>query len=196
NDNKESFKIPDHVSIQYILLDENAAMATVPELTADELKRYYDQNKSRFTNPARVKLSHIQVSVAAGATQSERDDALEKANQRLAKVKENPESFAEVAKEYSEDAGTAKNGGDLGWITQGTWPSSLDNAIFALGQGEISDVIDGQGGYHIFLASEVQPEEVQSYDEIKDTLQDEVRHQLGAERFADMATRLTSLVYD
>lgn len=193
---KQEFEIPEQVSIQYLLLDEAAAMANLPTITDADLQDYYNQNKSRFTQPARINLSHIQVNVPAGATQEQRDDALEQANEIATMVNADPAAFGDIAKDHSQDAGTANDGGKLGWITQGTWPTRLDQAVFGLEQGQISEVIDGPGGYHIFLANNVELEKVQTFTEVLDTIQDEVERQLGAERFADMATRLTGLIYD
>lgn len=196
DEHKQEFEIPEQATVQYLLLDEAAAMANLPEVNEYELHNYYDQNKDRFTQPARVNLSHIQVNVPAGATQEQRDEALEQANKLDAMVKADPASFAEIAKEHSQDAGTARSGGELGWITQGTWPTGLDQAVFALEKGQTSGVIDGPGGYHIFRANDVVPEQVQTFDEVRDLVEQEIKRQLGAERFADMATRLTGLVYD
>src|SRR3546814_19779780 len=96
----------------------------------------------------------------------------------------------------SDLAGTAKDGGKLGWITKGSWPANLETVVFALQKGGVSDVVDGPGGYHIFQANEIQPEKGESFDEAKEKIEAEVRSQLGADRYAAMATRLTSLVSD
>ncbi len=196
DEHKAELEVPEYADIDYLVLDEAAAMAALPEVGDAELQDYYRQNKSRFTRKARVKLSHIQVNVPAGATQEQRDQALEKAREIAALVKKGDESFADLAKAHSQDAGTARLGGELGWITQGSWPASLDKAVFSLAANEVSDIIDGPGGYHIFKASEVAPEQVESFDSVREQVTQEVRRQLGAERFADMATRLTSLLYD
>lgn len=196
DEHQQSFQIPEQVSVQYLLLDEDAAMANLPDISEQDLQSYYDQNKSRFTQTGRINLSHILLNVPAGASQDERNAVLQQAQELAGKVQAEPSVFADLAREHSQDAGSARSGGSLGWVTQGTWPPALDRAIFALQEGQVSDVIEGHGGYHIFLANDVQPEQVQSLDEVRDTVRQEIRHQMGAERFADMATRLTSLVYD
>lgn len=193
-EHKQDFEIPQQVSVQYLLLDEAAAMANLPELTDSDLQSYYDQNKARFTRKARINLSHIQIDMPADADQ--REQVLQQASKLAAQAASSPESFAELAREHSQDAGSARSGGELGWVTQGTWPPALDQAIFALEQGQVSDVVEGVGSYHIFLVHDLQPEQVQSLDEVRETIAGEIRHQMGAERFADMATRLTGLVYD
>lgn len=196
DEHKQNFQIPDQVSVQYLLLDEEAAMANLPDVSEQDLLNYYEQNKARFTQTGRINLSHILINVPAGSSQDERS-ALQAQAQALAEqVQTDPSQFADLAREHSQDAGSARNGGSLGWVTQGTWPPALDRAIFALDKGETSDVVEGHGGYHVFIANDVQPEQVQALDEVRDTIRQEIRHQMGAERFADMATRLTSLVYD
>lgn len=194
--NKQTLELPEQVQAQYVLLNEAAAMANLPAVGEEDLRRYYDQNKTRYVQPPRVDVSHIQISVAATASDDERKKALAKAEEIAAKAKAEPASFAELAKAESQDAGTAKDGGRLGWITKGSWPANLDQIIFSLGKGDVSDVVDGPGGFHVFHANEVQAEQGESFDEARAKVESEVRRQLGADRFAEMASKLTGLVYD
>jgi peptidyl-prolyl cis-trans isomerase D len=194
--NKPQLELPQQVTAQYLLLDEAAAMKGLPAITPDELKKYYEQNKARYVQPARISLSHILVTVPVGATEAQRDKALSKAEEIAKQVKADKSKFADIAKAKSEDAGTAAEGGKLGWITQGSWPPKLEKSVFALAKGQVSDVVDGPGGYHIFLADDVQPAKGESIEEAKPKIESEIRRQLGADRFADMSTKLTGLVYD
>lgn len=194
--NKQSLELPEQVSAQYLLLNEAAAMENLPAAKPEDLQKYYEQNKARYVQPARINVSHIQVNVPVGATDDQRAAAKAKAEEIAKKVHADKSAFADIARAESQDAGTAKDGGKLGWITKGSWPEGLEQAVFALGKGDVSGVIDGPGGYHIFQANDVQPEKGESFDEAKSKIEAEVNRQLGAERFADMATRLTSLVYD
>src|SRR5690606_1622537 len=187
--NKQTLELPEQVRAQYLLLNEEAAMQNLPAPKTEDLQQYYEQNKARYVQPARVNVSHIQLNVPAGASDEQRAAAKAKAEEIAKKVQADKTTFAEVASTESQDAGTAKNGGKLGWITKGTWPEALEQAVFALGSGEISGAVEGPDGYHIFLANEVQPEKGESFDEAKDKVELEVRRQPGGERFADMATR-------
>src|SRR5690606_6347714 len=189
-------ELPEQVSIQYLLLNEEAAMKDLPAISDDELKAYYEQNKARYVQPARVNVSHIQVNVPADADDAQREQARAKAQSLAKEVQSDLTAFAEVAKRSSEDAGTAADGGELGWISKGVWPADLEQVIFALKADQVSDVVEGPGGYHIFKANEVQPEKGESFDEARAKVESEVKRQLGADRFADMSTKLTSLVYD
>ncbi len=194
--NKQQLQLPQQVDIQYLLLDEAAAMKNLPAVDREAMEKYYEQNKARFVTAARIDLSHILVAVPIGATESQHAAALKKAQAIDAEVKADPSRFADIARAQSQDAGTARQGGELGWITQGTWPQKLDSAVFALKKNEISGVVDGPGGYHIFKANEVEPTKTQSFDAAEPEIKKEIQRQLGADKFADMSTKLTSLVYD
>lgn len=196
DEHKQTLQLPDQVSVEYLLLNEQAAMSNLPAPSDDDLHAYYEQNKARYVRPARVNVSHIQISVDAGATGEQRQAAHEKASEIASRLRADPASFADVARAESEDAGTAKSGGQLGWITKGSWPANLEDAVFSLKQGAVSGVIDGPGGFHIFQVNEVQSEEGETFEEARGKIESEVRRQLGADRFAEMATKLTDLVYD
>lgn len=194
--NKESLKVPDQVAVEYLVLNESAAMQAVGELAEADLRSYYEQNKSRYVTPPRVNVSHIQISVPEGASQQERDAARSKAEDIAKRVKAEPATFADVAKAESQDVGTARDGGQLGWVRPGTWPPALEEAVFALGEGEVSGVVEGPGGFHIFIANQVEAEKGETFEEARTKVEEEVRRQLAAERFAEQASRLTDLVYD
>lgn len=194
--NKESLTVPDQVAVQYLLLDEAVAMAAVGDIPEADLKAYYEQNKSRYVLPARVDVSHIQISVPSSASDADREAARTRAQEIARQVKENPAAFADIARKESQDAGTAREGGHLGWVTAGSWPQPLESAVFALAQGQVSDVVEGPAGFHVFIANRVEPEKGETFDEARPKVEQEVRRQLASERFAELATRLTDLVYD
>ena len=194
--NKKELELPEQVSARYLLLNEAAAMQNLPAISHDAMLKYYEQNKARYVVPGRVNLSHILVTVAAGATDAQRKIALAKADQIAKKVSANVDQFAEIARTESQDAGTARNGGKLGWITHGSWPAPIEKAVFALKKGEVSGVVEGPEGYHIFKADDIQPQTGETFEQAKSKVESEIRRQMGADRFADMATKLTSLVYD
>ncbi len=194
--NQNALRVPEHVSARYLVLNEAAAMKSVANITEADLQAYYQQNKNRYVLPGRVLLNHIQINVAPDAKVADRDAARAKAQALSDKVKAKPESFADVARTESQDAGSAKEGGRLGWMTRGTLPASLETAIFALKPGVVSEVVEGPDGYHVFLASEVETERGETFEQARAKVEAEVRRQMGAERFAEMASRLRDLAYD
>lgn len=194
--NQEQLQVPEYVSANYLVLDEAAAMQGLPEISDSDMRAYYEQNKSRYVMPARVQVSHILFDVPAGASDAQRADVLKKAQAVAERAKADPSRFAELARTESDDAGTANEGGRLGWITRGSWPEALEEAVFALEKGKTSDVVEGPDGYHVFLAEDVQPETGETFEQAQAKVQSEIRRQLAADRYAEMASRLTDLVYD
>ena len=194
--NQEQLRVPEYVKADYLLLNEAAAMAAVASPTEQQLQDYYEQNKRRYVLPPRVQLSHILIQTGADASEDEKQAARKKADEIAARVAQQPEQFADIARESSEDIGSANQGGQLGWITRGTLPPNLEQAVFSLDKGEVSGVIEGPDGFHVFLANEVQAERGETFEQAKAKVEAEVRRQLGAEQFADMASRLRDLAYD
>lgn len=194
--NQAQLQVPEYVSADYLLLNEAAAMQGLPEITESEMRAYYDQNKSRYVMPARVQVAHILVESPEDAPKAQQDEARAKAEDIAKQAAADPAKFAEIAKAQSDDAGTANAGGKLGWITQGSWPDALESAVFALKKGEVSGVVDGPDGFHVFLAEDVQAQAGETFEQAKSKVQAEIRRQLAADRYAEMATRLTDLVYE
>ena len=193
---QDALRLPEQVSADYLVLDEAAALASVPALEESQLKDYYEQNKALYVVPARVNVSHILIKLPAGASDDVVKTAQTKAAEIVTRLRAEPSKFAELARKESQDAGTSRDGGRLGWIQRGTLPLTMEQAVFALKQGEISDPVKGPEGYHVFMADEVQPEKGETFEQARPKVEEEVRRQLAADRYADMATKLTSLVYD
>lgn len=194
--NKQSLAVPEQVTAEFLLLDEASATASVGTPDEAQLKHYYEQNKARFVLPPRAHISHILVSLHSGASDSERDKAHAKAKDLATKAQADKANFAELAKTESEDVGSAEQGGDLGWVVYGSWPAALQNAVFSLPEGEVSDVIEGPSGFHIFKVLASEPERGQSFEQVKTQIEQELRTQMAAESFAQIATVLTDLVYE
>jgi len=195
-DRRESYAMPEYINIEYVVLNEQAARDAVSVPNQDELMAYYEQNKNRFRTAGRAHIAHILLAVAQGASEDERNQAYNQAQELAAQAQAQPDDFAQLAQEHSADGGSAQQGGDLGWLSQGTLPETLDEAIFALEAGTVSEVIEGADGFHIFKVIELEPEQVQSFEQVQDKILDEVIGQLAADHFADMATRLTELIYE
>ncbi|MGX1900440.1 foldase protein PrsA [Thermolongibacillus altinsuensis] len=135
------------------LLRQKAAMKDV-KVTEEELKKYYDEYKPK------IKASHILV-----------DD--EKTAREIKEKLEKGEDFAKLAKEYSKDAGSAANGGDLGWFGPGKMVKEFEDAAYSLKVGEISDPVKTDYGYHIIKVTD--KEEKKSFEEMKDEIEFEVK---------------------
>jgi foldase protein PrsA len=134
------------------------------EITDEELKTYFDENKDSLGEAEQVKASHILVEDEATAKDIK---------QKLA----DGGDFAELAKEYSTDEGTKENGGELGFFARGTMVTEFDDVAFALPVNEISDPVKTDYGYHIIKVEEKKEAVVANFDDskaaIKETLIDQ-----------------------
>lgn len=194
--NQDALRVPEYATVEYLVLDEAAATQSLPAIAEVDLEQFYEQNKARYVQAARSNVSHIQLSVPAGASATEREDVRKQAEALAKQAAADPAKFAELAKAKSQDAGTAANGGQLGWITRGSWPEEIETAVFALKQGEVSGAVEVSGNYHVFLANDVQPEQGESFQQARAQVEQEAKRQLAADRFAAMATRLTEQAYE
>ena len=149
------------------------------EVSDDEVKAFYEQNQEQLNVPERAATSHILVQVAQDADEEARAKAKAKIEGLLAEVKEGGD-FAEIAKAHS-DCPSAERGGDLGTITRTDTVKPFSDTAFALEEGEISNIVETQYGYHIIKTREKMPAETPEFKDVKAQLKQQVvRSKLNA----------------
>lgn len=139
----------------------------VQSVTEDEAIRYYNSNVRRFTPELWVKLYQILVRCPMEGS----PDRVEAARVRAMKILANLRagvSFEEMAQEFSEDAGSARLGGSLGFVKQGVLPEVLDTVAFSIALDEASDVVRSDEGFHILRVAERHGGTPKPYEEVKD----------------------------
>jgi peptidyl-prolyl cis-trans isomerase D len=193
--NAGQFEIPEQVKAEYVVLNTDTAAAQVSVSDAD-IKSYYDQNIKRYSVDEQRQASHILISANKDAPAAEKEAAKAKAENLLAQVRKNPGEFAKLAKEHSQDPGSAERGGDLGFFGKGMMVKPFEDAAYKLNQGEISDVVESEFGYHIIQVTAVKPGAVKSLDEVKGDIAAEIKKQLAAKKFSEMAETFNSTVYE
>lgn len=139
--------------INQLLEKEIKAAAKVTET---DIKDYYNKNKDNFIIPNQVRLSHIVLKT---------EDDAKKAYERLNKG----EDFAKVASELSIDKASAKSGGDIGSFKMGEMSAEIENIVFKLKKGEISEPARLKDGIHIFKATDLKGSQVE-FSKVKDLI--------------------------
>ena len=158
--------------IQQLLEAEVISKITV---TDEEAQAYYDEQKEQFQEAEQVQASHILIQVAQDASDEEKQVARQKIDDVLALAKEGKD-FAELAKEYSE--GPSKDqGGDLGFFPRGAMVPAFEEVAFALNEGEISDVVETQFGYHIIKMMAKKDAREVPFEEVKEQLKQGLQQQ-------------------
>ena len=192
--NRTQFEIPERVRVQYLVLDtESIAPAEAPD--EQELQERYEAEKERFTQPERRRVRHILVALDVAADEAVEDAAKVSVAQIRSRITSG-EDFAAVAKELSQDPGSAAQGGDLGLIEQGLMDPAFDQAAFALDAGQLSDAVRSQFGYHLIEVTEIEPGATKPFEEIREELLADLEERGNEGRFFDWAERLANLSYE
>lgn len=193
-DHTSQFQAPEQASIEYLVLDLEAAKKNIVANEAD-LKTYYEQNTARFGTKEERRASHILITAPASMSSGDRAKAKAKAEQLLADVKKAPNTFADVARKNSQDPGSAEKGGDLDFVTRGAMVKPFEDAMFALKKGDISDLVETEFGYHIIQLTDIKPAVVPPFEKVRATIENDVRAQQATQEFAKAAEIFTDTVY-
>ncbi|UMR29292.1 SurA N-terminal domain-containing protein [Massilia sp. MB5] len=193
--NSKFFEVPEQAKIEYVVFNAAAVAASVTA-TDDEVANFYKQNEKRFTTPETRRASHILVALKPGAGAADKNAAKAKAEAILADVRKNPADFAKIAKAKSEDPVSAEVGGDLNVIEKGSLVKPVEDAIFQLKQGEISNVVESEFGFHVLTVTQLKPASVKPLDETKAEVVAEVKKQKAAKQYSEMAETFTNTVYE
>ncbi|MGA7595297.1 MAG: SurA N-terminal domain-containing protein [Gallionella sp.] len=199
--NASEFQVNEQAKVQYVRLSAADLLKKV-QLSDEEVQNYYDVHKNEFATPEERRVAHILVTVNASAPQAERDAAKAKAEQLLHEARQNPDKFADLAKKYSQDSGSASAGGDLGFFGRGTrgmpgmTAKTFDNAAFTLKVGEISDLVKSDFGFHIFKLLAIKPSNVIPLKDARQSILSKMRQQKADDMFAELADKFSNTVYE
>lgn len=140
-----------------------------PVVTESDVKKYYDENKDRFVEPEKVKVSHILIKVNPSSSRQQFEELQKKGEMVLAKAKEKGSDFAALAREFSDDV-SKEQGGDLGYVHKGRLEPEFENAAFSMDIGEIRGLVRTLYGFHILKVEAKTPLRQVEFQEIKDKL--------------------------
>ena len=187
-ENITSFMTEEEIDVEFLSIDTEEIAQSIEFSTLD-VEQYYKENIERFRSNEERKSSHILISFDDEVIE---DAALEQSKDILLRIKDG-ESFEELAEEFSDDGGSAANGGDLGWAEPGLFVSEFDQVLFALEISEISDPVKTQFGYHIIRLDDVKEGRSKEFAEIEEELTDEYSQLLAEDRLYDLAEQLDDL---
>ncbi|RMF99853.1 MAG: hypothetical protein D6726_12300 [Nitrospirae bacterium] len=165
--------IDDYLAQRY--LDSIAAKDV--NITNEDIELYYKSKSEQFKVPSMVRARHILIKVKSDASEDEKKAARKKAEEILSKIK-NGEDFASLAEEYSDDPGSAKKGGDLGYFPRGRMVKPFEDAAFSLKPGEVSDIVETAFGYHIIKVDDKKDAHIKPLEEVKDMIRKKLEKEL------------------
>jgi peptidyl-prolyl cis-trans isomerase D len=190
----ERFTAPERATIEYVVLDL-AAIGKDIALPEADLRKYYEENIARYTTAEERRASHILVKADKDMPAAERAKAKARAEAILAEVRKSPGSFAEVARKQSEDTGSAGQGGDLDFFGRGAMVKPFEDAVFAMKQGEISNLVESDFGLHVIQLTAVRGGDRKPFDQVRREIETEVRKALAQKRYAEAAEQFSEIVY-
>jgi peptidyl-prolyl cis-trans isomerase D len=185
----------EQVVIEYLELDA-AQLGGSIEPDEEMLRTRFEEQKARFVTPESRLASHILIEVTPEAPQVDVETARQAAED-LARRARDGEEFAELARENSQDIGSASEGGDLGWIEPGYMVQAFEDAVYELNlENPISDPVQTGFGWHVIYLRDIRPAEGMTFTEAREILADEYRVEADEVRFIEQADRLVDIIYE
>src|SRR6202790_392679 len=186
---KSAYMTPETVDLRYVEISLSQ-LASKVSIDDAQLKTYYDEQKvktpDRFTDAEQRRVSHILLPVT-----NPKDDAAVKAKaEGILKRAQGGEDFSALAKEFSQDPGSAQQGGDLGWSERKVWVAPFADAAYSMKVGEIAGPVKTQLGYHILKLAGIRPATVKTFEQAKPDLETEYRHNNAEKLFNNAQDQL------
>lgn len=201
------------------------------KVSDDEIKAAYEKNSHLYLTQEKVQLEYVELNMDKVAAAQEVSDEMIKqhyesspesymanddaaANKKISDLRQqikNGEDFAGLAEKYSQDKASAKQGGDLGYLTRGV-EENFDKVVFALKKGEVSDVIKSKQGFQLVMVDDIRagdPEErkvrhilikperkLKPLSDVKAAIKKDLQYQQAGKVFFDDADQMNNLSYE
>ncbi|MGE7956077.1 SurA N-terminal domain-containing protein [Pseudomonas sp. NPDC089530] len=183
DEHAKEFMSPDQVVIDYLEL-KKASFFDQVSVKDEELQALYQKETANLSEQRRA--AHILIEVNDKVNEAQAKAKIEEIQARLAKG----ESFEALAKEFSQDPGSANNGGDLGYAGPGVYDPAFEEALYALNKDQVSAPVRSAFGFHLIKLLGVEAPEVPSFASLKDKLTRELKTQQVEQRFVEATKQL------
>ncbi len=189
NDNIEKFITPESVDFKYIEIDRNNLSSNI-EVTEEELQQHFENSSFRFLQEEKRQAQHILIPFG--------DDEISSNNlaMELTKRALSGESFDDLAKQYSQDGGTASRGGDLGMLLKSQLPGGLSETVFSIEEGEVEGPLKTDFGFHVIKLMSIEMGGSLPMDSVRSELEAEMKLQKSANIFTDLERSVSDALFD
>ena len=185
------YRIPEKVKVDYIELSIEGIKAGI-EVRADDVLARYQENQAAYTSAEIREASHILIKV-------NEDESSDQALARITDIRQrivNGEEFSSLAREFSEDPGSADSGGDLGEIERGVMVQPFEAALFSMQVDQLSEPVKTAFGWHLIKLHSISGGETQSFESLKAGLEDEIKTELAETQIYDLVENLANIAYE
>ncbi len=187
--NSNRYMLPEKVSVEYVEL-KSEVLASEIEIDEQAITRMYNDYVASISQKEQRKARHILL-------KADTDKAA--VREQLLDMKQQLEEgarFEDLARNYSQDVGSAKQGGDLGWIEPGQMVKPFEDALYALEVGEVSEIVESEYGLHLIKLEEVQSEPVASLEEKRAELEKMFKQNIVSSRFYELSEIMAATAYE
>ncbi len=190
--NRHRFMVAEKVKVDYIEITSDVLSETI-EVNEDQIKKMYEEYVASVSGREERKARHLLLKIDGDAASS---TAVKEKIAALKLELDQGADFAALAKEHSQDSGSAVEGGDLGWVALGEMVKPFEQALFAMDKGATSKIVETQFGYHLIKLDDVRSEAVESFEIKRYGFEDELKADGVASMFYDLSERLASTTYE
>ncbi len=189
NDNETLFQTPESADIEFVEVRRDAVASSI-DISEDALREHYEESKDRYLQDEQRQARHILI-----VFDDDEDAAETRARELLARLQAG-ESFEALAGEFSQDGGTAGNGGDLGTLTRTQLPGELGGAIFSMNEGDLDGPIKTEFGFHIVRLDRILERGPLAFEQVRGELLTELREREVDGAFRELERRASDALFD
>jgi peptidyl-prolyl cis-trans isomerase D len=188
--NISRFDTEQKVSVAYVELTLDDLLPGI-KVSEQELDDEYQASLADFKTNEERRVSHILLEFG-----DDEDAAQSKIKDILAQVKSGKD-FAQLAKQYSADTFSAEKGGDIDWFSKGMMDPAFEEAAYSLANiGDVSDVVKSDFGFHIIKLTDIKPEEITPFAEVKEQIEQKVKMRKGEEELYALQQRMAEVAFE
>lgn len=192
---QSEFFLPERVRVEYLVLSLESLAENEP-VSDEAVQAYYEEHREEFGQPEERRASHILIAVAATAEEEEKRQAREEAEGILELVLQDPEQFAKLAEEHSDDPGSSSLGGDLGFFGRGVMVKEFEDEIFQMQPDEVRGLVETDFGFHIILLTEIKEAKTAELADVKEQIEERLKLQMASNIFGEAAEEFSNTVYE
>lgn len=193
--NASAFQTAEQADVEYVVLDAQALAKDV-RLNEADVRAYFEQNTAQWAGAEERRASHILFTLDPKADAGTQAEVKKKAEAVLAEARQQPERFAALAKQHSQDPGSAAEGGDLNFFGRNAMVKAFEDAVFSMNKGEISDLVQTEFGWHIIRVTDIKAPPKPSFEALREQIEDDLKKQQAQRLFAEAAETFTNMVYE
>lgn len=193
--NEKRFETPEQIRAEFLVLDQETLQGQI-QVSEAEIEARYKAKQESFQQTETRRASHILIKLGKDAGDAEVKAANDKMTEVQAKLAKDSKAFADLAKKYSDDPGSAQKGGDLDWFGRGMMVKPFEDAVFSAKEGETTGVVRSDFGLHLIRVTGIKAAKVQPLAEVRAQIASELAREGAKKKFTELAESFTNTVYE